>query len=156
MRTTIGRWVVSLLRSFDFIKARVEKHFSSSTLPIMCTMVNSTNLTYSRKLKTNIWYVVIRCHILVNGLMSKGGTIQVVAFDLIVSLNMPCWQSRLVTFNNSTPEPFVHPRCTLFCHSRKLLKKLKGDWQKMHHNPVATNTGDTQSQEYSWHHGLET
>jgi hypothetical protein len=87
---------VSLLQSFDFIKARVEKKFSSFTLPIMCTMANSTNLTYSGKRETNIRDVVTRCHILVNGLMSKGGTIQVVAFDLMVSLNMPCWQSRSV------------------------------------------------------------
>ncbi len=73
MHTTIGRWVVSLLRNFDFIKARVEKHFSSSTLPIMCTMANSTNLTYSGKLETNIQDAITRCHILVNGLNVKRG-----------------------------------------------------------------------------------
>ncbi len=81
---------MSLLWSFDFIKAKVEKHLPSSMMPIICTMANLTNLTYSRKLKTNIRVVVTRHHILVNGLVSKGGTIQVDAFDLIVTLNVPC------------------------------------------------------------------
>ncbi len=81
---------MSLLRSFDFIKTKVEKHLSSSTLPIIYTMTNLANLMYSRKLGTNIQNAITRHHILVNGLVSKRGTIQVVAFDLIVSLNMPC------------------------------------------------------------------
>jgi hypothetical protein len=58
MRTTIGRWVVNLLRSFDFIKARIEKHLSSSMLHIICTMANLANLTYSGKLETTIQDVV--------------------------------------------------------------------------------------------------
>jgi hypothetical protein len=81
---------MSLLWTFDFIQARVEKHLSSSTLYIICTMANLTNLTYSGKMETNIRDVVTRHHILVNGLVSKGGTIQAAAFDLIVTLNMPC------------------------------------------------------------------
>jgi hypothetical protein len=81
---------VSLLWSFDLVKAKVEKHFSSSMLPIIYTMASSTNLTYSRKLETNIRDVVTRHHIFANGLVSKGGTIQAVAFDLIVSWNMSC------------------------------------------------------------------
>ncbi len=80
---------MNLLRRFDFIKAGVEKHLSFSTLLIICTMANLTNLTYIGKQETNIRDVVTRCHILVNGLMSKGGTIQVVAFDFISSSNMP-------------------------------------------------------------------
>jgi hypothetical protein len=88
MRTTIGRWVMNLLRSFDFIKAKVEKHLSSSTLPIICTMTNSTNFTYSGKLETNIQDVVTSCHMRIKRLVSKGGTLQDVAFDFIVRLNM--------------------------------------------------------------------
>ncbi len=41
MCKTVGKWVVSQLCNFDFIKAKVDKHFSSSTLPIICTMANS-------------------------------------------------------------------------------------------------------------------
>jgi len=59
------------------------------------------NLTYSRKLENNIWDVVTRCHILVNGLVSKRGTMQAAAFNLIVNLNMPCWQLRSLTFRSS-------------------------------------------------------
>jgi hypothetical protein len=88
MHTTSARWVINLFRSFDFIKAKVEKHFSSSTLPTICTMANSTNFTYFEKLEENIRNVVTRCHILVKGFKSKGGAIHVVAFDFIVSLNM--------------------------------------------------------------------
>jgi hypothetical protein len=87
MHTTIGKSAMNLLRSFDFIKAKVEKHLSSSTLPIIFTMANSTNFVYSRKLEIDIQDVVTRCHMWVKGLVSKGGTIQDVAFDFIVRLN---------------------------------------------------------------------
>ncbi len=41
----------SLLWSFHFIKINIGKHLSSSTLPAIYTMMNSTNFTYSRKLQ---------------------------------------------------------------------------------------------------------
>ncbi len=34
MCKTIGKWLVSQLGNFHFIKAKVDKHFSPSTLPI--------------------------------------------------------------------------------------------------------------------------
>jgi hypothetical protein len=40
MHATIGKWLVSLLHKFDFIKAKVEKHLSSSMLPIIYRMAN--------------------------------------------------------------------------------------------------------------------
>jgi hypothetical protein len=89
MRTTSGRWVVSLFSSFEFIKAKVEKHLSSSMLPTICTMANSTNFTYSRKLEESTRNLVPRHHILVKGFKSKEGAIHVVAFYFIVNLNMP-------------------------------------------------------------------
>jgi len=46
MCTTNGKWVVSLLQSIDFIKAKVKKQRSSSTLPITCTIANLANFTY--------------------------------------------------------------------------------------------------------------
>jgi len=46
--------VMSLLQKFDFIKAEVEKHFSSSTIPIIYNMASSTKFTYIGELKTNI------------------------------------------------------------------------------------------------------
>jgi hypothetical protein len=46
--------VMSLLQSFDFIKVEVEKHFSSSTIPIIYNMASSTKFTYIGELKTNI------------------------------------------------------------------------------------------------------
>jgi hypothetical protein len=101
MCTTSGRWVVNLFQSFDFIKAKVDKHFSSSTLPTTYTMANSTNFTYFGKLEENTQDVITRHHILVEGFKSKGGAIHIVAFDFIVSLNMLCWQSRSLALNNS-------------------------------------------------------
>jgi hypothetical protein len=71
------------VQNFDFIKAKVEKRLSSSMLPTICTMANSTNFTYFRKLKESIRNVVTRCHILVKGFKSKGGAIHVIAFDFI-------------------------------------------------------------------------
>ncbi len=91
MHITSGRWVVSLFQSFDFIKANVKKHLSSSTLPTICTIANSTNFTYFEKLKESTRNVVTTHHILVKGFKSKGGVIRVAAFDFIVNLNMPCW-----------------------------------------------------------------
>jgi hypothetical protein len=70
------------------MKAKVEKHLSSSTLPIICAITNSTNFTYFGKLDVNIQNVVTRHHIIIEGLVSKGGTIHVVAFDFIMNLNM--------------------------------------------------------------------
>jgi len=52
-------------------------------------MASSTNFTYPRKLKTNIRDVITRHHMRVKGLVSKGGSIQDVAFDFIVNFNMP-------------------------------------------------------------------
>ncbi len=72
---------MNLLQSFE--------HLSSSTLPTICTMANLISFTYSRKLETNVQDVIPRCHILVKGLVSKGGAIHV-ALDFILSLNMPC------------------------------------------------------------------
>jgi hypothetical protein len=88
MRTTSGRWVMNLFQSFDFIKAKVEKHLSSSTLPTIYTMANSTSFTYFGKLRENIQDVITRHHILVKGFKSKGGAIHTIAFYFIVSLNM--------------------------------------------------------------------
>lgn len=85
MRTTRGRWVMQLLQSFDFIKSKVKKHMSSSTSPTICAITNSTNFTYSRKFNANVQNVVTRHHILIEGLVSKGGTIHVVAFNFIVN-----------------------------------------------------------------------
>ncbi len=156
MGTTIGRWVVSLLWSFDLVKAKVEKHLSSSMLPIIHTMANSTNLMYLGKLKTNIEDVVTRHHIMVNGLVSKRPP-----YKLLHLTSLWAWtcldnsqdrqHSKTFTF-----EPFAHPPCALFCHNSKLFKEPKSDWQNMHQSLVATDTKDTQSQEHSWHHGLET
>jgi hypothetical protein len=88
MRTTRSRWVMHLLQSFEFMKAKVEKHMSSSTLLTICVITNSPNFTYSKKFNVNIQNVVIRHHIIIEGLVSKGGTIHVVAFNFIVNLNM--------------------------------------------------------------------
>ncbi len=82
---------MSLLQSFDFIKVKVERHFSFSTLFIIYTMASSANFTYLMKLETSILYVVTKIHMWFKRLVSKGGTIQDVAFDFIMSLNMPCW-----------------------------------------------------------------
>jgi len=49
MRTS-ARWVVNLFQNFEFIKAKVDKHISSSTLPTIYTMANSSNFTYFGKL----------------------------------------------------------------------------------------------------------
>jgi hypothetical protein len=89
MCTTSGRWVASLSKKIDFIRAKVEKHFSSSMLPTIYTMANSTNFTYFRNIKESIRNVDTRCHILVKGFKSKGGAIHATAFDFIVSFNMP-------------------------------------------------------------------
>ncbi len=101
MCTRSGRWVVSLFQSFDFIKAKVEKHLSSSMLPTIYTMANSTSFTYFKKLKESNRDVVTRHHILVKGFKSKGGAIHAATFDFIVSLNMLGWQSRSLALNNS-------------------------------------------------------
>jgi hypothetical protein len=84
------RWVVSLLWNVNFIKAKIMKHFSSSTLPTIYTMANSINFTYFKKLEENTWDIITRHHILVKGLKSKGGAICTTTFDFIVSLDMPC------------------------------------------------------------------
>jgi len=97
MHTTIGWWLMSLLQSFDFIKAKVEMHLSFSTLFTICTMASSANFTYLKRLETSIWYVVTKIHMWVKRLVSKGGTIQDVVFDFIVSLNMPCWVVRIIS-----------------------------------------------------------
>jgi hypothetical protein len=70
------------------MKAKVEKHMSSSTLPTICAITNSANFTYSKKLNVNIQNVVTKHHILIEGLVSKGGTIHVVAFNFIMNLDM--------------------------------------------------------------------
>jgi len=101
MCTINERWVVSLLWNVDFIKAKIMKHFSSSTLPTIYTMANSINFTYPRKLEKNIRNIVTRHHILVKGLKSKGGAICIATFDFIVSLDMPSWQLRSLALNNS-------------------------------------------------------
>ncbi len=59
---------MSLLPNVNFIKARTEKHLSSSTLFITCTTVNSIGFTYSWKLENNIQDVVTRHHILVKSI----------------------------------------------------------------------------------------
>jgi len=71
--TTNGKWVMNLLRNFDFIKARIEKHFSTSMLPTICTMVNLVNFTYFGMLETSTQDVITRCHILVKGFKTKKG-----------------------------------------------------------------------------------
>jgi hypothetical protein len=101
MCTTSGRWVVNLFRSFDFIKAKVKKHLSSSMLPTIYTIANSSSFTYLRKLKDSNWKVVTRHYILVKGFKSKGGAIHAPTFYFIVRLNMFGWQSRSLALNNS-------------------------------------------------------
>lgn len=49
-------------------------------------MIDSANFTYSRKLQTSTQDVVIRHHILVKRLMSKGGAMHVITIDFIVKL----------------------------------------------------------------------
>ncbi len=44
--TTSGKWVVSILWSYNFIKTKTYKHLLSFMLFIICTMVNSINFTY--------------------------------------------------------------------------------------------------------------
>jgi hypothetical protein len=51
-------------------------------------MANSTNFTYLGKLQTCIQNVVTKRQRLVKGFMSKGCATHVIAFDLIVNLNM--------------------------------------------------------------------
>jgi hypothetical protein len=101
MHTTSGRWVVSLFQSFDFVKAKVEKHLSSSILPTICTIANSTSFTYFGKLEDSTQNVITRCHILVKGFKSKGSAIYTITFDFIVNLNMPCSQIRSLALSNS-------------------------------------------------------
>jgi hypothetical protein len=76
---------MNLLWNFDFILTKVEKHFSSSMLPTICTPTNLISLTCSKKLKTRIWDIVTRHHIMGRGLMLKGGATHV-AFDFISEL----------------------------------------------------------------------
>jgi hypothetical protein len=54
-------------------------------LPTTCTPTNIISLACSKKLKTNIWDVVTRHHIMGRGLMVKGSAIHV-AFDFISEL----------------------------------------------------------------------
>ncbi len=79
---------MNLLQNFDFMKTKVKKHMSSSILPTICAITNSTNFTYFGKVDANIQNVVTRHHILIEGLVSKGGTIHHVVFDFIMNLNM--------------------------------------------------------------------
>jgi hypothetical protein len=58
MCITIDKWVVNQFQSLDFIKAKVEKHLSSSTLHIICTMANLTGFTYSKKLKKQTFKIL--------------------------------------------------------------------------------------------------
>ncbi len=54
-------------------------------------MANPTNFIYSKKLQTNTQDVVMTtCHILINGLMSKGGAMHIIALDFNANLNMSC------------------------------------------------------------------
>jgi hypothetical protein len=53
---------------------------------VACTMTNSVNFSYSRRLQTSTQDVVIRHHILVKGLMSKGGAMHAIEFNFIVNL----------------------------------------------------------------------
>ncbi len=89
MCTTNGKWVMNLLRNFDFIKVRIEEHLSTSMLPIICTMVSLANFTYFGMLETSTQDVITRCHIWSKDSREKGAT-HVIAFDFIMSLNMPC------------------------------------------------------------------
>ncbi len=73
MCTTNGKWVTNLLRNFDFIKARIEKHLSTSMLPTIYTVVNLANSTYFGMLETSTQDVITRCHILVKGFKTNGG-----------------------------------------------------------------------------------
>ncbi len=102
MCTTRGKWVMNMLWSFDFRVGNIEKHLSSLTLPIICTMANSINFTNSRKLQTSIRNVITKCYTLVKGLVSKSGAMQyATTFDFIVNLNMPCQLSRSLTLRTS-------------------------------------------------------
>ncbi len=64
----VGGWVMSLFPNVNFIKARTEKHLSSSTLFITYTMGNSIGFTYLGKLENTIQDVVTRHHILVKSI----------------------------------------------------------------------------------------
>jgi hypothetical protein len=103
-----------MLQSFDFMKANVEKLHPFFTLPTICTMAISTNFTYSRKLQIKTQDVVTKCDILVKGLMSKGGAMNVVAFDFIINLNMPYWLSRSLALRiSSTKVSTPSNKCVL-------------------------------------------
>jgi hypothetical protein len=67
------------------MKAKVEKHMS---FPHITYYLCHNQLSQLHKLDVNIQNVVTRPHILIEGLVSKGGTIHVVAFNFIVNLNM--------------------------------------------------------------------
>jgi hypothetical protein len=51
---------------------------------------------------------------MVKGLMSKDGAINVVTLNFIVSLKMPCLQSRSLAFNNSMAFYLGHPPIGFF------------------------------------------
>jgi hypothetical protein len=54
------------------MKASVEKHLSSSTKPITCTIASSANLMYLRIFSTNILDEENVFHNLIRGFTSKG------------------------------------------------------------------------------------
>jgi hypothetical protein len=87
--------------------ANIEKQRSSFTLLTICTMAILANFTYFRKLHIRTQDVVIKHHILVKGLMSKGGAMHAASFDFIINLNMPYWLSRSLTLKTSSTKVFT-------------------------------------------------
>jgi hypothetical protein len=116
MCTTSGKWVVSLLQSFDFIKANKKKRLSFSTLPTTCTMANSTSFTYSKKLQ----YVMHKMLSPYITLWSKDWCYKVKPYMLLhlISLSIwtcpPCWLLRSLAFKTLDTKVFTHPP-TRFC-----------------------------------------
>jgi hypothetical protein len=92
---------MNMLQSFDVMKTNIEKHLSSFTLSVICTMANLVNFTYSGKLWINIQDIITRCHIFIKRLVSKGEAMHSVAFNLIINLNMPYWLSRSLVLKTS-------------------------------------------------------
>jgi DMSO reductase anchor subunit len=118
MCTTIGRSVVNLLHHYDFIKYWSWKVFFISTLSIICTMANSTNFTYSRKLERNIQNVITNHNILVKGFISTGAP-----SILLQSISLWIWTCPISNQITSIQKLMYHNIC--FAKAKSYLKNLK-------------------------------
>jgi ABC-type nickel/cobalt efflux system permease component RcnA len=81
-----NKWHMSSEPIVDFKLHKNQHRKTPFIFQVACTMTNSTNFTYSRKLQTSTQDVVIKHHILVKILMSKGGAMHFITFNFIVDL----------------------------------------------------------------------